>query len=172
MRAGNYAYRWRGEGKQVMNSITVDQVMGWDPWYDREKIESLFAGRESLTAADILDLPISANDRLWAVLREDCLQAPILHEFACRCAEQALAAFGDADPRLVAAISAKRAWLRGEVSDQELAAAQAAASAAASAAAWAATRDAEWAAVSAAASEAQLLILQDVLNEDVAKVEE
>ena len=43
---------------------------------------------------------------------------PVLHEFACRCAEDALAVAGTPDPRSVAAIAAKRAWLRGEIDDE------------------------------------------------------
>lgn len=58
----------------------------------------------------------------------------ILHEFACRCATDALALVETPDPRSVAAVAAKRAWLRDEIDDAELAAARAAA--------WAATRDA------------------------------
>ena len=67
----------------------------------------------------------------------------ILHEFACRCAEDALALVEQPDERSVAAIAAKRAWLRGEVTDEELDSAWAAS--------WAAARDAaSWAAASAA----------------------
>ena len=181
-----------------MNSVTVDQVLAWSPCYSREKIESLFAGREAVTAAGILDLPISVNDRLWAVLREQLIPAAILHEFACRVAENALKAAGDSDPRSVAAIAAKRAWLRGEISDQDLSAARSAAwdavrdaaTEAARKAAWAAAwiakeaaREASWEAAyeqaRSAAKEAawgatrktQLLILQDLLAADAAKGE-
>ena len=74
----------------------------------------------------------------------------ILHEFACRCAEQALDIVqqqgGTVDPRSRAAIAAKRAWMRGEMTDTELFAARAAARAAAWAAARDAARDAAWAA--------------------------
>ena len=62
-----------------------------------------------------------------------------LHEFACWCAENALnllrAKGQEPDPRAWAAIEAKRKWLRGEISDTELAAARGAAGAAARAAA-------------------------------------
>jgi hypothetical protein len=81
--------------------------------------------------------------------------APILHEFACWCAEGALRLVKNPDPRSVAAIAAKRAWLRGEITEKELAAARAAAWAAAEAAAWAAAeaaaRAAAWTAAEAAA---------------------
>ena len=77
----------------------------------------------------------------------------ILHEFACRCAEDALALVEQPDARSVEAIAAKRKWLRGEITDEELDSA----SAAARAAAWAAraaARDAAWAAACAAAEAA------------------
>lgn len=38
----------------------------------------------------------------------------LLHEFACRCAEDALALIPNPDPRSVAAIKAKRDWLAGD----------------------------------------------------------
>jgi len=77
----------------------------------------------------------------------------VLHEFACRCAEDALALVATPDPRLVAAIAAKRAWLHDEIDDDELAAARAAARAAwdaAGDAAGDAVWDAAWAAAGAA----------------------
>jgi len=90
----------------------------------------------------------------------------ILHEFACQCAEDALSKVAQPDERSVAAIEAKRRWLRGEITDKKLlgsawaaawdavwaardaalAAAQTAAQTAARAAAWAAARDAALAA--------------------------
>lgn len=69
----------------------------------------------------------------------------ILHEFACSCAEDAMALVEEPDPRSVAAIAAKRRWLAGEITDNELAAARAAADAALDAAA-----DAAWYAARAA----------------------
>lgn len=65
------------------------------------------------------------------------------HEFACWCAEQALALINNPDPRLFAAVEAKRAWLRGEIDDNQLAAARVAARAAAWPAPWAAARAAQ-----------------------------
>ena len=79
----------------------------------------------------------------------------ILHEFACWCAEQALLQEREAgrepDPRSWAAVDAKRKWLRGEITDSELAAVWAAAWAAARAATRVAARAAAGAAASAAA---------------------
>jgi len=107
-------------------TVTVDDVMSWEPCkeYSRERVTALFAGRETITAFDVLDMDIPAEDRLWAVLREEMVPAPVLHEFACRIAEAALSqesmAGREPDPRSWAAIDAKRKWLRGEIGDKEL----------------------------------------------------
>ena len=117
---------------------------------------------------------VSVEDRLWAVLREEFIPAAILHEFACRCAEKALELVPNPDPRSVEAIEAKRKWLRGEITDDELAAARDAARAAAWAAAWAAARDAArdavwdaaWDAARDAARRNQVNMLIDLLKEE------
>ena len=77
-----------------------------------------------------------------------------LHLFACDEAERALQIAKVDEPRCAAAIKTKRRWLDGEATDQELAAARAAASAAARAAASAAASAAARAAASAAARDA------------------
>lgn len=74
----------------------------------------------------------------------------ILHEFACRVAEIALSKIKDADPRSFAAIEAKRKWMRGEITDDQLNAAWSAARSAA----WSATRSATWSAAWSAARSA------------------
>ena len=69
---------------------------------------------------------IQGNDKLVGTERRvlwllDC--SNLLHEFACRCAEDALKLVENPDPRSVAAIEAKRQWVKGEITDDELAAA-------------------------------------------------
>jgi len=92
-----------------------------------------------------------AREVLWLVDATN-----VLHEFSCRCAEDALALVRKPDARSLRAISVKRAWLRGEASDGQLAAARDAAGDAGPAgpagAAWAAARAAwnAWAAGGAA----------------------
>ncbi len=44
----------------------------------------------------------------------------LLHEFACRCAEDALSQVDQPDERSVTAIRAKRQWLDGDIDDEEL----------------------------------------------------
>ena len=67
-----------------------------------------------------------------------------LNEWACCNAEVALLVAEIEDSRCWEAIEAKRAWLRGEISDKELDAVRDAARDAARAAAWDAARDAAW----------------------------
>jgi hypothetical protein len=100
---------------------------------------------------------IHGDDKLVASART-CLwiadAAPVLHEFACWCAEQALALIDNPDPRSVAAIEAKRKWLHGEITDDDLAAAGDAAGDAAWDAAGDAALDAALDAARAAAGDA------------------
>jgi len=84
----------------------------------------------------------------------DCTRE--LHEFALWCAESVR--YLMVDSRSTTALTVKRSWLDGQATDDELAAARAAAwaaaRAAAEAAAWAAARDAGWAAAGATAEAA------------------
>lgn len=123
-----------------MKTITVEECMKMEPCYSDERIQEIanqYPDRKEWTALDVLRLNnVPVTDRLWLVLREELIDAPILHEFACRCAERALSHEDKPDPRSVAAIAAKRAWLRGEITDEELKAARYGARDAAQAAAW------------------------------------
>ena len=163
-----------------MKTITVEQFKSFRPcWLEtaegREKFARIAAIREEWTALDVLNLPdVSAQDKLWSVLREEFIDAPILHEFACRCAEYALSFVDNHDPRSIAAIKAKRKWLRGEITDVELCAAwDATAMDDARDVAWSAARDAARAAVLAdtmddawdAAREHEVEILRELLEE-------
>ena len=131
-----------------MKTITYEQFLQFKPCYlsnpnKKKLMDSIAQRRERWSALDILELSeIPAEDRLWAVLWEELIAAPLLHEFACRCAERALRRVENPDPRSMRAIEVKRAWLRDEATDEELAAAQDAARAA---------RHATWAAAEAAA---------------------
>ena len=152
-----------------MKTVTVEQFRNFGPcWLEtvegRGKFARIAAIKNEWTALDVLNLPdVSAQDKFWSVLREEFIEAPILHEFACRCAEYALSFVESPDLRSIAAIEAKRKWLRGEITDAELAAARVAAriaaqdvaqdvaSVMAQDAAWAAARNIVWSAANDAA---------------------
>ena len=82
----------------------------------------------------------------------------ILHEFACMVAEIALSKVVNPDPRSLAAIKAKRKWMKGKISDEELDAAGRGAWYAAESdawyAAWYAAKSAAWYAAESAAKSA------------------
>lgn len=152
-----------------MNSIDRDALIKFIPqkYISEEK--------KRFTALDIFDFEgVLDADKVNTSIRLDLIEPEKLQEFACRCAERALSRVENPDPRSVAAIAAKRAWLRGEITDAELAAARAAAldvalaatSDAAWAAAWAATSDAAWDAARAAERAWQVEELKKMLRED------
>ena len=146
-----------------MKTVTPEQFKEFGPcWLEtaagRQRYARVAAMRDEWSALDVLALDgVSNTDKLWAVLREEFIDAPVLHEYACRCAEYALTFVREPDSRSIAAIEAKRKWLRGEISNDDLTAAWAAAAwaanAARAAAAWAANAAraaAAWAANAAA----------------------
>ena len=121
-----------------MKTLTFEEFLALNPaWLgNKEQIKSYFdrfGGRVS--ALDILKLDdVRPEDKLWTVLYEEFIPSPILHEFACVCAEYALSIVKEPDPCCVKAIEVKRAWLRGEATKGDLAIAQYAAYDAAAAA--------------------------------------
>ena len=144
--------------------VTFSEFLKFEPcWQDDERGRRRlrYYARKLGGSADALEIlalrRIPAEDRLWAVLREKFIPTPILHEFACRCAEDALSRIDNPDPRSINAIVVKRRWIAGEATDEELAAAEAAAwvartsaQDAAEAAAWVARTAAQDAAEAAA----------------------
>ena len=145
----------------TMKSITLEQFMEFDPCYTEKQIKTIAGKKNNWTALDILNLKhIPSEDKLWAVLRPELIDDNIMHEFACRCAEGALKLIDNPDPRSIAAIKAKRDWIAGVISDDELdaansaawSAARSAASSAAWSAAWSAARSAAWSAANSVAS--------------------
>lgn len=159
-------------GGREMKSITYEEFLEFEPcWLKTEggaaRMKKIGARKERWTALDILALDdVGAEDKLWAVLREELIDARILHEFACWCAEDALSHVENADERSWNAIKVKRAWLRGEASDVARTAAWSAARAAERsavlAAAWSAARAAAW----SAAREQQVEHLKGMLMEE------
>ena len=159
-----------------MKRITLDGIMALHPCadYPRDRVAQLMAGRESVTARDVLGASIPAEDKLWLVLREEILDARTLRELACDFAQAALDAYGGdeksqqaidlalgAAAGVVDASTLEAAWAAAgeaawaaEAAAREAARAAGAARAAAGAAAWEAAREAAraaWAAAGAAA---------------------
>ena len=137
--------------RELLNLIEIE--LGTH--YFASAINSTIQERMQWSALDILELKtISNKEKLSLVLREELIDEKTLHEFACVCAERAISRVENPDPRSVAAIKAKRAWMKGEISDAELAAASDAALDAAWDAAWALSYAASAAAWDAALDDA------------------
>ena len=139
-----------------MKRITVEMVRLWEPCYDpTDVVPEDWTG----TALDVLNLPISADDRLWVVLHEEILSEATLREFARWCALQVIHLWdapdvvreyletGDETLRVVAWDAARASR---DVADAVWNATRAAACAASRDASRAAAQDASWAATDAA----------------------
>ena len=170
-----------------MKTINFEQFKALKPcWLDddelMQKAEAYSKLKPNWTALDILNLTeVLAEHRLWLVLHEELIEAKVLYEFTCKCAENALKLIENPDKRSIDGIRIKRAWLKGEATDEELetayraayAAADAArdaayyaARAAARAAAYAAAYWAAYWAACAAARAEQIEMLKRLLTED------
>ena len=70
-----------------MTVITLEQVRAWRPCpdYTDERLAELAAGRESITVAEALDLPIPAKDRVWLLTRPGVLPDEVLWAWADAC---------------------------------------------------------------------------------------
>ena len=150
--------------------VTFDDFLGFNPCWlhnERGRRRLRYYARKLGGSADALEIlalrRIPAEHRLWAVLREEFIPAPMLHACACRCAEDALSRIDNPDPRSINAIVVKRRWIAGEATDEELAAAEDAA--------WVARTSAQDA-VEAAARNAQVDMLTQMLREYVGTGEE
>lgn len=153
--------------------VTVDDILSWErceKWPD-DRVRYLADGRESISAMESLDLPISADNRLWLVLRKELIPERELRELACRFAGSVLDIFerqrpGDSGPSFAAAaFDAARAAALDVACDAACDAACAATRAAAWAAVCAAARAADWGAGLASARDSQVEIVRSLLAE-------
>ena len=133
-----------------MKKITVEEIMKLKPCsdYPEEKVKDLIGNGK--TPLEILDLPISKSDKFWLLLRSDYIPEKRLHLLACNFAQEV--AHMNSDPSVQAAIDAKRLWIDGKITDEELKkASDAAWFTAVRAAPWSAAKAAAWVAAYAAA---------------------
>jgi hypothetical protein len=139
--------------------ITIDQVFSFYPCYEEDKFRELHSSLgypEEMTIEEILHCDYRPEDILWLILRPEIIPERLLHELSIIFAERSLMKEVEAgrfpDPRSWWAVNAKKLWLQGKISDEELEKARAYADAAAAYAADAA--DAAYAAAAAAAADA------------------
>jgi len=58
-----------------MKTLTVDDVMAYEPCYTRERVEELFAGRTEMTIREICAVDVRAKDRVWLLTQDGVLDA-------------------------------------------------------------------------------------------------
>jgi hypothetical protein len=142
-----------------MKKYTVQDILNFRPCdeYTQERIEKLFklvGCKKYVTLPKIFKADIPVQDLFWLVLRPEFIPEKQLHEIGIWCFERIAQPIWEKyypnDNRPQEAIRIKKLWLKNKATDEELAAARAAAGEAAGAAAWAAAR----AAAGAAAREA------------------
>jgi len=108
-------------------TYTVEDVLSWGPcWLEdyedgEERVRAALSEREHWTPLQFLDLPISAEDRIWLVTH--CASDRVLRLFACDCADAALGLIESPDPRSVEAVSVARRYAVGAATAAELSAA-------------------------------------------------
>ena len=111
-----------------MKKITVREIMKFGPC-DRYNIFTVFKLiKFGKTPLEILDLEISKSDKFWLLLRPKYISERQLHLLACDFAQEVV--YLNSDPGVQAAIDAKRLWIDGKITDEELKKARAAARAA------------------------------------------
>jgi hypothetical protein len=128
-----------------MKRFTIETIRSFNPCYDPSKyLPEDWSG----TVIDLLDRKdIPFQDRLWVICRNDFLSDKLMRLFAVWCARQVQHLTND--ERSARAIDTAEAFAHGNATQEDLAAAWAAARDAAWDAAWAvaraAARDAAWA---------------------------
>lgn len=113
-----------------MKAITQEQFVSLDLYpYERnprvkrwiEQRTKVAPRRTRWSALDILALEdVYIWHRLISALSKELIEEPMLHEFACRCAENFLGSIENPDPLGVRIIKLKRRWMAGESTDKEL----------------------------------------------------
>lgn len=116
-----------------MKTTTAEDIISRCPCltYPPDRVRELLSSHERWTALELLDLPIPAHDRLWAVLHPSLIDDRTLRLLACRFAEDALmaerAAGREPDSRLWDAVVVSRRFANGLATAEELRAAEEAA---------------------------------------------
>jgi len=58
-----------------MKTLTIDDVLAYEPCYTRERVEELFAGRTEMTIREICAVDVPAKDRVWLLTQDGVLDA-------------------------------------------------------------------------------------------------
>ena len=97
--------------------MTIKEFMEFDPCCSEEQIREIAGEKEEWTALEILRLDsVSAEDKLWAVLRPEFIDDKALRLFAVWCARQC----NQTDERCINAIDVAERYAHGNATYAEL----------------------------------------------------
>ena len=133
-----------------MNTITIDDIRKLGPCYDPTKYLPEGWSGTLIDILNVTDCPV--EDRSWVVT--GFLDDRANRLFAVWCVRESLKLTDDPDPRSVAVCDVAERYANGQATDDELAAA------------WAAARDAAWSAAGDAARAAQITHLIEMIEEE------
>jgi len=111
----------------MKKQLTVDDIMEWVTCreWPREKVQEKFGKRKTVTPLQLAGAEgVEAQDKLWILLSPEIIPEKKLQLLACDFAEDVLPIYEKAypgDKRSRQVIEAKRKWVRGEISDEQLA---------------------------------------------------
>jgi hypothetical protein len=113
--------------KRPIPRITIKRLTAWDACYEPGELAAVFGTRKTLSPFEICALDIPPADKLWVLLRPEIIPAEELHALGIKFVTAALpgpkvrARGVQAHRRRVQALlTAKRKWMRGKLSDDEL----------------------------------------------------
>ncbi len=102
--------------QRLLPTVTLTEVLSWNPCYSVQRVEELAEGRSSIDALGIMDLTLPPDDILSAVIRVQLLPCEVLVDLDCSFAERVLPIWDSVMPgrsELRIAIDRKQAWCAG-----------------------------------------------------------
>ena len=102
-----------------MRGYTIEEAWPMFAYYSKRQLEKLYAGRETLTALDFLELPLPYEDKLFILLRPEVIPERENELLACAFAERVAHFAGS--PKACELLRVKRLWIDGKATDEELA---------------------------------------------------
>lgn len=108
-----------------MKTFTIKDIRSWNP---RHTLIRWLPEGWSGTALDVLNLTEPpARDKLWCVLRPECIDEKTLRLFAARCARRALSRLDNPNLHAIAACGVAERYAYDKATNEELSAAETAA---------------------------------------------
>jgi hypothetical protein len=105
-----------------VKTVTAERLIGFDWGGSEGEIRKVLKYKQEWTALEMLTLlEISSEDLLSGVIKLGLVEDSILNEFACQYAEKLVRIRNEMRPQFLSCLGMKRRWMRGEVTELELA---------------------------------------------------